>query len=129
MANQDQPEVPELTGTGMLSVRVPMQLLADLRAEAEAAGTSLTAVVVDSLTWRSDREAAANAEPPAPAPAEHPAGPVLDVEPHQILVTSGCGATFVHTDFAGRDSKIREQLDPHRRPVDQRPGATMVVTG
>jgi hypothetical protein len=87
---------------------------------------TLTAWVIDALTWRSDRDAAANDEPEA---AVEPAGPVLDVEPSRILVTSGCGRTFVHTDFAGRDAKIRDQLDPHKRPADQRPGATLIVTG
>lgn len=96
--------------TKELTAQVPEALAAALVANAEERGIELGQLVVEILNCGLEGFA--------------------ELKPHALRVSSGHGSSWDYRDYAGMESQLKDQyLDPTRRPVGQRPGDQMVITG
>ena len=134
------------TDLKMMSVRVPVEIVAQLQRQAEQQGTTLSgivnAVLVETAAGFGPSNAAADratdpgqkggGETPTPGgsvEAELAERLVAAAEPAQLLVTCGSGAEVVYQDFAGAAERLKRATDPWREGAKVRPGEAMVIHG
>lgn len=92
-----------------LTVQLNNELASQLQAAADQQGQELGQLVIEILNRGLEGFA--------------------ELKPHSLRVSSGHGIAWDYRDYAGMESQLKEQLDPTRRPVGQRPGDQMVITG
>ena len=149
IASENLAPSPE-SSTRSTSVRIPVDVHAELTRLAELQGETISGIInaclVEMVAGFSPKDL--YSIPAAPAPAQAPASGVVVTDgdaveqlgrqlaqaaaPHVIKVSCGSGARHEYRDFVGAQCRIESVTDPWREGVKDaadRPGGTIRIEG